>query len=357
MPLANSHGVEYNINLRLRQFFKDLRAFRSVQGSCNALIIDSYVPDYFDFFRRWDYLVNAPELHCETKLAAPLAEYIESEGYVEYNPWPYSPFVPDMHMAFRRMDSNDESRTIHIELNEESALYHLLEYVSDTKTLHIISWNNAYSVFPYETSVSQKCHILSEDAGALHWYLGQMQRSRRAGEYGSSYWPPIAEEGPDTILRRTGDKYKWIPNLDIEDVTAPTIPDAILESNVFEVRRLEEPRVTPDGPETCLNYRLGYGSLRHPVLKYQYLLPPLDRYPNDKYLKLRRKVSALMWKVDYWTVDELRKVREAERSLIYREFRDKEAAGTYLRDIFPLPADWKFDDDEVLEEVMDIWEK
>jgi hypothetical protein len=87
---------EYNINLRLRQFFKDSRAFRSVQGCCNALIIDGYVPDYFDFFGRSDYLMYSLELHCETKLVAPLAEYIKSEGYVEYNPWPYSPFVPDI---------------------------------------------------------------------------------------------------------------------------------------------------------------------------------------------------------------------------------------------------------------------
>jgi hypothetical protein len=64
-----------------------------------------------------------------------------------------------------------------------------------------------------------------------------------------------------------------------------------------------------------------------------------------------------MWRLDYRTVDELRKVREAERSLIYRGFPDGEAAGTYLRGIFPLPTDWKFYDDEVLEEVMDIWAK
>jgi hypothetical protein len=255
-------ACEYNVNLHLRLFFQDPRAFQSAQATSGALIIDGCAQSYFDFFGRSDYEVSKLQLYVEDKHVVPLATHLVSQGYIQYDPYPHRPENNEGYMTFEKRDSEGKRLEIEIEYDEEMAIYKILGLTDNTTCLHFISWNKAYSVFPYETFVKQECHLLEESRWPLDWHLRHIQQEVIASEFGSTRSLPIAKEGPDTTIRRIGDKHTWILSLDIEGVTVPTIPDAILESTTFEVRCLDQPRCsTKDCSVTCLNYQLYYEAL------------------------------------------------------------------------------------------------
>jgi hypothetical protein len=62
-----------------------------------------------------------------------------------------------------------------------------------------------------------------------------------------------------------------------------------------------------------------------------------------------------MWKLDRWTLNELEELSEAERPEDYEQLMDGEISGSELRGTFSLPATWTFHDDEILDEIMNMW--
>jgi hypothetical protein len=99
---------EYNINLRLRQFFKNPQAFRSTQGTSGALIIDGCAQSYFDFFGRSDYEVSELQLYVVNKYLAPLAAHLVSQGYIQYDPYPDRSENNEGYMTFEKRDFEGE---------------------------------------------------------------------------------------------------------------------------------------------------------------------------------------------------------------------------------------------------------
>jgi hypothetical protein len=371
---------DYNINRHLRNLFMDPRAFRSAQAKSNALIMDGLAADYSNFVTRENSQCGELIIFVDKHHITPLVEYIEAEGYERWNPRPADPEMEKLVLSYRKKCPIGARSYWNISLNynEQSPIFRILEVTDTTLYLRFLSWNKAYVLFPHEMFVEENCRLLSRDDWDISGYLttwhdtqqlrhqAQTSDDARVGNTARLdrrllfLLLGVAEDGPDHMYRRIGDKHTWILNLDVAGVTVPDTPDAVLESTMFEVRRLPEPFVMTYGKnkERYPRHELNYQQLRHPVLKHQYLAPSPDgRQLDGKQSSLHRKMKILIEKLDRWTLGELEKIPDADRPLEYWHLQYGDRPGGALRYRFALPAAWTFYDDEVLEELKDAWEK
>jgi hypothetical protein len=354
-PTLMAH--DYNINHRMRYHFKDPRKFRTVQGECDALIMDGISPEYMNFLQRSHYSIDDIYLMIETSRMRPMIAFLEREGYKKRQ---YTPSRDDHTLIYS--STTFGYSTVNTNHENSSSMDQAMRRAWSTAGLTFISWNKAYTLFAYDTFVKERSHLISDSDDLLHSYLGKVKKMQTYKWYLFGTWNkwPVAEEGPDMMVRRVGDRHTWILDLDIKGVTAPSTPVTVLESTIFELRRLPDPygfTYYDSEPKEYPRYQLKYGELRHPILKHRYLVPALSNEPGNKCITLHRKIDLLADRMERLTLAELEKISEAERPPGYYQLRDEEIWGNDLRDTFVLPATWTFYDDEVLGGLKDAWEK
>jgi hypothetical protein len=163
----------FDLDRKLKRFFYDPRAFRSVQGECNALIYGLWAQE---FFARHDDLKNKICISVHEDQKALLLTYLESEGYTRYNPWPDDPhgMVQEGTTAFQKVapqdctyDSDSSFDTgcscdvdcgcdtfsryhmyVWLEHDEKSPFRNVLDRARTTAELNFITWNKAYCMYP-----------------------------------------------------------------------------------------------------------------------------------------------------------------------------------------------------------------
>ncbi|KAI4704627.1 hypothetical protein J4E81_001697 [Alternaria sp. BMP 2799] len=232
-----------------------------------------------------------------------------------------------------------------------------------THELRFLTWNKAYTIFPYETFIKETCHFYESNDERLWDYVVDAQKVG-CPEY---YWRTdgalnVAKDGPSRITRRIGDSRTWILDLDTAGVSLPETPDTILESSTFELRKCSSPFIFTSkygyeslGPKEYPRYDQLYENLSHAVLKHRYLIPP-----GTGHSVMNKKCDAILKKLDRLTRVEMDKIPEVDWPLAFYEFEREELRATYIRDAltlegFTLPATWTFYDEEILADLNDAW--
>ena len=109
---------DYNINFKLRHFFKDPREFRSVQGQCGAIIQDSInkynASGYFGSIERSIFEGTRLPVLVETTRMAPLVDYLAAEGYEPLDPDPTFADQENMYSA-TKVGVDGEMRKVELE--------------------------------------------------------------------------------------------------------------------------------------------------------------------------------------------------------------------------------------------------
>ncbi|KAF2124370.1 hypothetical protein P153DRAFT_130608 [Dothidotthia symphoricarpi CBS 119687] len=333
-------ATSYNINLRLSHFFRDPREFRSLLGKCNAVIADEFARRFFSRLNEAEYELM---IFVAKDMYAVLAEYLRGEGYTHEEGF----------FEFVREDSSGCGYIVYMENNPRDDTWAPLAQVLDsaytTCCLNLITWNKAYSLFPYRIFMKQESHLLVEfDPDiAYHW-----RRLEHEGIKSKTIeWSQKEDSHPITCPRRVGDKYTWVINLDTQGIETPELPDEVLETATFQIRLWDKDHDTGRGP--VMRYILDFRELRHPVLKYPYIVlrEPSTVSPSA----FRQKCKALEKRLDELTLFQLLLIHPACRPSEYDQLANDEVKANQLRGKFELPASWTFYDADVVEFLTDAW--
>jgi len=294
---------------------------------------------------------------------APLVDYLASDGFVHYDPFPQEPHLSEGLYCTKKLGVDGELRLVELRYWDTNQLEVHMYCRRESHRLRFLTWNKAYTMFPYEAFVKETCHLTGSDDDELRHYISKAQDLQ---EDVNSYWTDgvlgVEMDGPSNILRRIGDSQTWILDLDTAGVAIPETPDTILESSSFELRRSSSPFVYSAFTDPLASkdeyprYDQLYEDLSHAVLKYRYLIPP-GTGPSV----MNKKCDAILKKLDRLTRVELEKIPGAERPSAYYEFERGQLKAKHVRDTFTLqgftlPATWTFYDEEILADLNDAWE-
>ena len=115
----------------------------------------------------------------------------------------------------------------------------VLEVFYTTAVVNIITWNNAYSLFPLSTFVRYKVHLLVE----LREHYSSCVRKYSARGWQIQQSMCTEEEHDNRPLeeyRRVGDRYTWKIPLDILRVQWSKVPDFVIEYASFSVEAVRK---------------------------------------------------------------------------------------------------------------------
>jgi hypothetical protein len=326
-----------------------------VQGICNALITGDAARHFFS--RHADAFVSLT-LNVSKEHRAFLVTYIEAEGYVpvrnEDKDDGELPLV-----QYKKHEAHDVSLLVTIDCDQDCALYNLLDWADTTASINLISWNKAFSLFPYSTFVKQEAYLtqtLSDDRAKiiaeLHDYEGVKTKTL--------CWEKMDTPGYKTIRRhrRICDKYTWVMDLNTTGVEDPGIPDAVLESSTFQLRRWT---VEADGylgtDEPVPRYVVDCAQFLHPVLKYSYvvLVEGGDHDDLTPVSPLRQQCIELAARLNEATMIEMMKIPSTKRPPEYNQLIAGQVEANNLRGRFELPKNWTFYDKEIMEALASEW--
>ncbi|KAF2247532.1 hypothetical protein BU26DRAFT_566501 [Trematosphaeria pertusa] len=381
------NATDYNINTKLKKFFSDPKAFRSVQANCNALLGGLFAQR---FFARDKELPDKIEIYVQTNKVRLLRDYLIAEGYKDTVPAMAKPEGsesepdPDSHFNAEEEEEDSEDpdkspgkhfkkdtaagKQVHMQLNWSGnpPIYKLLTEAPTTAALNFLSWNRAYALFPSTTFIQKDVYLLLKLDDAMGEHLAQL------AEHGlhtkSVHWNQREREGNAwcalfagnsdimTRLRRVGDKYTWTIDLDTNGVVSET-PAKVLEQTTF---KLQLPgKQWPDAHEMVPVPRYMMGPmwwLRCPVLKHGYVAVDDsigdENIPHSKY---RDKVDSLIDRLRELTMIELVKIPKDKRPSVYAPLRDGQMEAEELCGRFELPESWSFYDDDVLRFLEEAW--
>jgi hypothetical protein len=161
---ANDLG-SFNINAKLKRFFKDPRGFRSIQAQCDALICN-------DFARRFFTGAQWPLLSTYVfKSFDILKDYLEAEGYKvlqNHNNPPMNNNAYTRVVQYQKVTTQGSTTLIFVHSAPTlPAIYSLLIKAMTTSNLAFITWNKAYSLASLTTLVKKEAYLLGEVSEAI----------------------------------------------------------------------------------------------------------------------------------------------------------------------------------------------
>ena len=356
---------DYNIDQKLKPFFKDPKAFRSVQAHCDAILFGAFARR---FFGRISVPDNTLNIGVNANLEAMYA-YLETEGYVKKS---------------RSNDEAGENDDAGGEANEEdddgddkaySAIYTktlpsgarygivvmscptrpILDAVFQlgptTAELNFVTWNKACSLVPAATFLRKEAYLIAKLGRGID-ELDDEDISVK-----SVHWDQFSDDKPDDLktllrLRRVGDRETWTIKLNTDGVTPSNVPDAILKSTTFQIRLSNE---DTNGPTA--RYVVGRKCLfDHPVLKYRYLTADQEEPDEDVMPPYSGPLLDLKDHLNDATVIELSKLKPKDRPEGSDELLRGELESLELLGNFTPPQGWKYYDDELLKHLDKAWE-
>ncbi|MCJ1348685.1 hypothetical protein MMC31_006918 [Peltigera leucophlebia] len=270
-PLSNLYKriqpTQWNIDRRLKEYFKDPSRVRSLMGEFNALISGRFVVEFFE--RTKFPQKRSLEIYVRGAEAAQFVpRLIQEDGYVLKVPIQEVSFpnVVKEYLHYER-ESSTGPKQLRIGITRVIpivAIINLERY--STICLNIISWNKAYAIFPKSSFISHKgflAHALdgniTDDYSRYGWRIQDVQ-------WGED------ERGDKSfgLTRRVGDKYTWIISFDTTNVSWSPTPDFVLEYAVFSI---ETYKLNRTGPFHYYGYKTSTGHRSTALLRYPYAIP------------------------------------------------------------------------------------
>jgi len=340
----------FNIDVTLQPFFRNTKAFRSLQARCNTLIGGHFAYCFFAGLPRFDciYLYVGQEVDAMTR-------YLEFEGYVRDETNAEAPIrYRDGEVLSEDVYEKDgpEGRKMKVVITEcqtQSLTHMVLHDAYTTGMLTFIAWNKAYHLLPYTTFVKREMFLL-RNIKEIDPYDLRLS-SLRGMKLKSVHWNAHDEIRPTdcqllTRLRRVGDQHTWVMPLNTEGITPSPVPDTVLEASTFCLD-------LPDWDDhKTLFYEMNVCTeLRHPVLRHTYSTTRFDAGIITPYYE---KLSKLYDRLSEATAIELTKMDEDERPKEYDQLVNGSGIACDMEK-FVRPDDWCYFDEDVGAFLMAAW--
>jgi hypothetical protein len=315
---------EYSINLKLKRWFSDPVAFRSVQAQCDALIIGDFARQ---FFPRLTALTNSLTLSLGDPYMS-IVKFLTADGYAHIESGEY-----------RKTCADGEVRTVFVYYscsNLHPPVHLALKTADTTAKLQVIAWNKAYSLYPYVTFIEKKSYDVRP---SLDYYL--RLKTDYPGEVLQNKTCRRKKAKQLARPRRIIDNQSWIIDLDVSDILPSPTPDCVLEATTFRLQYVGLSFADFVMDIVC--------TLRQPVLRYTYV----TMNKNSEGSEYSQKVENLKHSLDGATL--LQMAGMANRPDGYQELVSDPGFAAKLRDQFVLPDTWKFYDNEAITFLDEAW--
>ncbi|KAF1984300.1 hypothetical protein K402DRAFT_406259 [Aulographum hederae CBS 113979] len=251
----------WDVNVKLRRFFKDPIAFRSVLGQFRAIVSGSFALQFLErvIWPESDLDVIAEEGESMEGLARYL---IDCEGYTFSGRQDFHSYKFERGVCENYLLGTKKVQLISAE-NHICPLLPVFCGYYTTAIVNFITWNAAYSVFPHATFVKHETTL-----------SGRLMNST------------------SDCLRGLQDNSTWKMHLDTTCVIAPSTPDSVIDYTHFFLAPPAEtptlssstPAAATDGSDERRYYRVEANMLWSPVLLYKYIYYRGKRYGRDKNL-------------------------------------------------------------------------
>lgn len=341
------HLLKPDINTYLAEFFHDPREFRSLQAELGFLISG---PNVLQFFRRGDPVPDMV-IYTEERHQHRIHDYIErrSKGYA----WHFSHFAPGPAGTTGSYYNIKEvsvgkirfaAPRLNVFWSSNNPVHEVLNAAYYTASLNFISWNKAYSLYPYTTFVKKEAYML-KPLEEQHFPEDELEKLTPYGITPKSiHWLNEGDVPQLTRPRRLNDKHTWILRLDTEGVVRSNVPDTVLESTTFKLDVVNDPgNPLVEGTWGMSHYGMNAGTILSSLaLKHQYVL---RTYPRSYH----EKVQQLKVRIHDQCIIECMKMDGSSRPLDYINILNRSMDAQDTRPRSDLSSDWKFYDNDVLE--------
>ncbi|KAF2124561.1 hypothetical protein P153DRAFT_435283 [Dothidotthia symphoricarpi CBS 119687] len=349
--------TQWNINAQLRSYFKDVDAFRTLQGKTGTLIGGRFA---FCFFRRLRK-DNVLRLFVQAgENAEAIYDFLERERYsiisdkvsqdAENNSG-----LNRFSILQKPATQNHGPVLLSVSQTIETPLDAVLRNMLCTSQGCFLSWNKAYCLFPIATFTNQESYLMTplRNDTATNTTLTRAVLQTEA-QYGLKIKPPIwhpnANPSPDHTelgpYRCIGDKHTWTMHLDTTHIPAPQTPDLVLDMASFCITKTKE-----DSLATYLT--LDYSLKKSCVLRYTYITAVNTETwhgVNGWHGMTGEAAYAVLkvqGKLDETTLMQLALLEPNERPTEYAAIVDDVGSANTAMGKFRVPATWVYYDEEV----------
>ena len=197
-----------------------------------------------------------------------------------------------VHTLLRPAKDELAEKKIQIISYEESPILAVLSSFYTSVMINVISWGNAYAIFPYSTFIRRDGLMFHEQDECFET---QRQKYQQRG-WAIEESPPVDEKAyrcEFARTRRVGDRFSFIIPFDTIGIEPPRVPDTVLEYASFSLERdISDDYTGPHRISACTRHAC--------VLKYAYTCTPL----------LSHTIGS---KLDKLTLEEIQKIPESSR--------------------------------------------
>jgi len=369
-------GKDDYLNQRLRTWFKDPQAFRSVQAACDALIFGSCARSFFTRtigeegdYRDLSIAINHTYLE-------EMRTFLETDGYVtDRNPdaerkrLGIAQLCMYAHVIYQKtlgthLDTIYLRVVIYFAVGRPNT-HTILNAALTTADLNFISWNKAYSMLPIHTFVNKHAYLLH---AYCEVYEPTLKTLHEEGfRVKGLHWNQRMEGllGTDDSItrhRRVGDQWTWVVDLNTDGVTPSATPDSVGEMQTFRIRVEEKGKHV-----TALMNRYEVHSntyLNSPLLQHRYSFWGMRRdgsatKPTTHYackieeLKMRL-IEATYLEIRHSKLDEDNKAENLYNTGNTRTFHSTRDDPEF--DMSKLPS-FRYYDDEVVAFLRQAWDE
>lgn len=336
--LARQIAVRYrsfvfNINRRLRRFFRNPLAFRSLQAQTKTLISGSFALQFFD---RSHYVKSDLDLYTHPGFSRSVGEWLINEGYgfsagptqdvsfdvAEKSNWrgtraPYGAQESSEWSEYQwngvwevySFQKTEDGKSVNVQIIASSISpletilnFHSSEWLTPTFICRIntnftflaivhnfISHSHAYSLYPNATFIQRQGLCLER---ATERYEEALAKYRARG------WD-IRESALDyetdfflDAHRWVDDRMSWVISLDMDGIDVPTLLSGVPFSSLDDPVTVNSFRMTfkpTTQREPQAQMVMNYEVLVHPLLRYQYLIA------DEAFLKFFKSVLDRLW--------------------------------------------------------------
>ena len=123
---------------------------------------------------------------------------------------------------------------IQIVITRDLPIQAILKGFYMTTVVNAITWNKAYAIFPLTTFVRRKGYMLKPPND--FYATLRVRYAERGWPSQSIQWPTEAmSNNPIRFIRRVGDQYTWIIDLDTNGIKQSKTPDSVIEYADFRL--------------------------------------------------------------------------------------------------------------------------
>jgi len=367
---AIQHGTSsvYNIDLRLKKFFQDPKAFRRMQAQTGVLIGGDFARA---FFNTTTASVNKLHVYCGypgcSKYGsgvAALKNYLTADGWHDSGKavptvrwWEEDYWTP---FAIYEKTVKGELVSVNIYHHLVCPLAPIMETAPSTASLNFVTASKAYALVPQETFVEKNAYVTQNHEAETYGTLCRSHLNELAEQGMTTFglhWDDETGDDDSIVLkrlRRIGDKHTWTIPLDTSDIDIDESYSAAIEQSTFRIQKFEgsiESRGRVDRYKVNLCY-----AFCHAIFKHAYIT--VTHTPSGcEYID---KIKALSEKMDGLTMLELSKLPDQDRSndiniSLLEDVHD--GIGDFDWKANPVPRTWTYFDQKLVKQLDKLWKE